>query len=292
MLSEVVFERPPHLYFITSRPRMTVDPSEVHVDPHWISGRVRRQLGPVYDFFEFRVPHPYGDGITFTTQWPHERFELHGAGGELVADGLVANLGIASRPEQPLESIDFEVLYVGQAYGSSGERLAPERLKSHGTLQRILADCAPDKQIWLLLASISDEAYMIEMDKPNRTATKSDEENRSHEKLVIATVDDPNFREYHAVNVAEAGLIRYFRPLYNEVFKNNFPHSRYKMLDTLRKLDLLGLIIELQGQNIPVSLWSEAVGTARNHVAEYGIHLDGPSRATDWAWLNTFVADG
>jgi len=141
-----------------------------------------------------------------------------------------------------------------------------------------------------MVASISDEHFLIEMD-PRATASATDDEDDDHTSRVLDAIENPPFDVSVAVSLAEAGLIRYFQPHYNEIFKNMFPGRRHKMLETLRELDLLGLVVELQSHSIRVRLGSDQVPTSIWHEAKYYIHFDGPDRRSDWAMRNWLTPD-
>jgi hypothetical protein len=93
------------------------------------------------------------------------------------------------------------------------------------------------------------------------------------------------------VSLAEAGLIRYFQPLYNDVFKLRFPGRRHTILENLRERDLMGLVVELQAQDMPLRLGSEKVPYLHYHLAKFLIHLDGPDRDSDWTMRDHLIAD-
>lgn len=286
-LQAVQFERPPHLYIIASRPRITAKPESITIGDQFIEGTVCIQRGGEFTEHRFYSRHQLGANLTFEAPWPHDEYRVIEDNGEVVASGVVANLGSVATHEWPAETHDFDVLYVGQTYGTDGKRIAPDRLASHATLQKILSDCPPDRQIWLMVASISDEQLLIEMD-PRAEASTSVQEDKEHIKRVTDTINSPVYDESDAVSLAEAGLIRYFQPEYNQVFKNLFPAPRLKMLETLRPLDLLALVIELQSDAVLARFGSGNVPYSFYHEAKFYIHLDGENRRSDWAmrdWL-------
>ena len=55
-------------------------------------------------------------------------------GGGIETDVLSLYLGLSK------EHLKSKILYIGQSYGKAGERNAIQRLASHSTLQKILAD--------------------------------------------------------------------------------------------------------------------------------------------------------
>lgn len=287
------FERPPHLYLITSQPVMTADPDTLQIDDEFIRGTIRIMNRNAFSEYEFRSPHPFGADATIQSPWPHEEFLVYNSTGEHLGGGVVANLGLTSTLRVPIPALEHKVLYVGQAYGKDGERIAPDRLVAHSTLQRILAECPRDRQIWLMLASLSDENFLAEIDAAATASATNDEDNEHISRLAEA-IADPPFDRSIAVSLAEAGLIRYFQPYYNKVFKDAFPGPQHRLLEVLRDLDLLALITELQSHNIPVLLSSDQVPAHYYHEAKYYIHLDGSDRRSDWAmrdWLSPDKSD-
>ncbi|MHA3020888.1 hypothetical protein ACXPWS_11550 [Mycobacterium sp. BMJ-28] len=286
-LQSVTYERPPHLYLITRLPLMKLNTETAAINEEFIEGSIKIQHEDTFTEYPFHAPHPFGADRQIVSHWPYDEFVVHDSEGQEIGGGTVANLGLMSTINVPVAAMDYEVLYVGQAYGENGERIAPHRLSSHETLQKALAENPHDKQIWLMVASVSDENFFLEID-PRPLASKSNDEDNDHIRELLDAIDDPPFDESIAVSIAEAGLIRYFQPQYNKIFKNTFPTSNQKMLETLRELDLLGIVVELQSHGIPVLLSSNRVKPHVYHEAKYYIHLDGENRVSDWAmrdWL-------
>ena len=50
--------------------------------------------------------------------------------------------------------------------------------------------------------------------------------------------------------LAEAGLIRFFQPQYNDRMKYSFPARKQITLESVRRLDFHGLLVELQSQRV------------------------------------------
>ena len=124
--------------------------------------------------------------------------------------------------------LSLEVLYVGQAYGSNGERTAPDRLRSHSTLQAIYSRVisrSPDQEIWLSLWSF-DTKLLLSMDGRWSQYQTPLEEDDAH----LDQVWDTPLNEQQKINLTEAAIIYYFQPEFNVQFKNEFPspvHSTY-----------------------------------------------------------------
>jgi hypothetical protein len=171
----------------------------------------------------------------------------------------------------PPEVITREVVYVGQSFGKQGERTAWDRLKSHSTLQRIYAEARPDRETWLSLCAITD-LTMPQMIIAGRDALiQDDEENVDRAMRFIAWFQGKDFRSREAVGLAEAGLIRYFQPSYNQRFRNTFPSPDHVDLKDCLNADLANLYIELLPDSMNSSYWSPNVKPASYHVADFDL---------------------
>ena len=84
---------------------------------------------------------------------------------------------------------ELEVLYVGQAY-AAGQRTAIDRLRSHATLQRILADTQhgmPDDEILLFAFEYAPYRVIMTIDGIDKKAF-SDEDDSSR---FLSILDNP-----------------------------------------------------------------------------------------------------
>lgn len=138
---------------------------------------------------------------------------------------------------------EYEVLYVGQAYGNRGERTALARLSSHSTLQKILTDCQSkytNKHIYILLLEISAN---LNMSFDGLTKSYSVSEDRDLEHMAKVLSDLPE--EQQVINITEAALINYFKPVYNINFVENFPDVKHKGYKQYFNLDYNCLVVEM-----------------------------------------------
>jgi hypothetical protein len=164
---------------------------------------------------------------------------------------------------------EFEVVYVGQAFGD-GTRSAFERLRSHSTLQRILAESAarrPDDELMLFLFKYEPYRTFVSMDGITKEGLKGDEDKEHY----VNILENP-LSEKQQIGLAEAGLIRYFAPEYNEIYKDSFPHERLKILDDCYKLDFAGLVVEIDTEDVRAPIWSTAAGKGVHHIAQFDLH--------------------
>lgn len=145
--------------------------------------------------------------------------------------------------EALVQKQEFEVLYIGQAYGKGGTRTAFERLASHSTLQKILTDYQPqnpNKHIYILLLEFTPNLSMS-FDGLTKKHTKSETESDQHMQQILC--DLPKGEQI--INITEAALIHYFKPDYNVNFVENFPDERHKGYKQYFDLDYNSLTIEL-----------------------------------------------
>lgn len=262
-----------HLYLVTRRPRMSVHPDSVVITDHEVSFTLRLQRAAEFEEFPLKGTHPFGPGPwRWNATWPFEDFEVvHEVTGDRPTGGAVAALQETAGPYWPPAAAEHQVLYVGQAFGAEGERTAWDRLKSHSTLQRILAEIQPDQQVWLTLAAVTDVTGS-QLIAP--TGEYTEEEQDRDVGIALAIRHDTAFRDRDCVALAEAGLIRYFRPAYNTMLKNNFPAPRQMSLESARSYDFHDLVLELQGQEVGARYGSVDVLPSALHFARFVIHND------------------
>jgi hypothetical protein len=264
-----------HLYLITARPRMSIHPDSIQITENEIRGTLRLQCGEKFDEFPFVAPHSLSGStpLTWTAEWPYEDFFIKDNYGKTISAGVVGLLN-AWVADWPQEAKVHEVLYIGQAYGNSGDRTAWDRLKHHETAQMILAETRPDQQIWMTMASVTDLKLAPEIDPRNPTE-KTSEEDDEHTKKVCDTIGSPGFWEKQAVALGEAGLIRYFQPKYNDKLKYNFPARNQVSLEAVRELDLHGLVVEFQGESVDGTYGTQTANSYSDlHFVGFSVHLD------------------
>lgn len=141
------------------------------------------------------------------------------------------------------EKREFEVLYIGQAYGQDGNRTAFSRLTSHSTLQKILTDCQSKyryKHIYILLMEFTHNINMV-IDGMAQRYTTNEDENQKHIKEVLSNLPE----EQQIINITEAALINYFKPEYNINFVENFPNENHKGYKQYFDLDYNSLVVEI-----------------------------------------------
>lgn len=166
--------------------------------------------------------------------------------------------------------LDFDVLYIGQAFGADGERNAIDRLIKHETLQKIALGGVPAGwDLMLLLVEVVRDNRVMTVINP-RAKMRDDDNARANagmEKLI-----ETPYREL--VSLYEASMIRYFRPRFNIALKDSFPSTNLKVLADCYKKDFSGLVAEFVFEDFPWRLRSETVSPAFFHVAYHDLHSE------------------
>jgi hypothetical protein len=160
--------------------------------------------------------------------------------------------------ELPAEERDLQVAYVGQGQGRTKSRNAVERLANHKTLQRIMADLLtfdPHLEVLLLLYRFEHGGSVISTGGDltlDPVATANEE--RDH----LARLRTAKLNRKTLVTLAEAALIRHFRPPYNELIKNTaFESGKLKVLQAVLETGMSGLIVEAGSASAGGRLHSE-----------------------------------
>ncbi|QEL18784.1 hypothetical protein [Limnoglobus roseus] len=269
--------RPPyqsHIYGIARRPRVAFDPDSIVVTPEAIRGTVIAQRRGKPQQYDFEVKnYPADPVVKCECEYPYSDFRFIDAKGEVALEGpVIQYLMKAGVGSVYPELVDLEILYVGQAYGKDGSRTAPQRLTSHETLQKILAEAiqrSPDMQIWIVLFSFG-EWLIASFDGRVEVNEEEQKEDLSHMWNVLGT----RITEAQRINYCEAALIRYFQPQYNTEFKNSFPSASHSSYAECYKLDLNSVAVEIDCRPIGSRFWSQTVEPAWDHLISYPLHSE------------------
>ncbi len=166
--------------------------------------------------------------------------------------------------------VNFEIKYIGQAYGRDGSRNAIDRLLNHETLQKISLKGVHDGyRLTLLLLEVQPNNQLITFFNPHA-------ENKDADSSRIKAGLDKLYgtTEQERIALYEASLIRYFAPSYNKEFKNSFPSTNLKILQDCYEKDFAAIIAEICIYELPFRLFSESVAVKNYHIARHNLHAD------------------
>jgi hypothetical protein len=145
-----------------------------------------------------------------------------------------------------------------------------ERLTSHSTLQKILAETAanePHKEVLLLLYSFDFHRFFFTMDGRDKAQIDGDDDRKHWQQAMAA-----DFKRGMRISLAEAALIRHFEPHYNKVFKTGFPNQRLRILEKMYSLDFAALVVEASVEEVGLRLYSAKQTPKFHHVARFDLH--------------------
>ncbi len=259
-----------HIYLICKRPAFQIEPYSFEYSLPISSGVLVRRLAGKVEKHSFRFPLRCAEGgHVSVSEYPHRELIGYDAQGQedrrWPASMLALRAAVIDRTIN-----DFEVLYVGQAFGD-GTRTAFDRLQSHSTLQKVLADTSynnPDDEVLLFMFEYGPAVAFVSMDGRANDAELNEDEDWQHIQNVLD--NPPNQRA--EISIAEAGLIWYFRPKYNIKFKDSYPSSDLKTLEDCYNLDLAGIVVEINSEEFPARLWSTHRAPGHHHIAQFDLH--------------------
>jgi hypothetical protein len=258
-----------HIYLICRRPAAAYDPTSFAFDGSTARGRLTYKISGESYGADFAFPFRLIDGAVGAriSRYPHRNLETFLPNGESVRRVPASMVAISMPDIEAFRQLD--VLYVGQAY-AEGRRSSLDRLKSHATLQKILADVhhnIPDDEILILTFEYLPYRVISSMDGIDKSGIR-DARNSGRFKSIHANP----LSEHQQICLVEAGLIRYFKPTYNQIYKESFPAADQKILTTCYKLDFSALVVEIDTEELRMKLFSKAVAPAEHHIAKFDLN--------------------
>ncbi len=271
-------EKPPHLYMICTRPRISVNPDiRLYRDRIEIEFRFVQEThveSGVVSLARNNVRNVTVDAIT------HARIVFEGDNAEqsrwhasLLYQSLVKSIapennaalvldperaGLSEKEVSDLARADLEVIYIGQSKGRDFDRTAISRLNGHEkweTFYRDIADRNPHREIWILLLSQSAPQHL------NMTMPGVEGGDNDVKELIRRTKRPVQLNPLDCLNFTEAALISYFRPRYNDKFrKAHFPSKKHESYERffLEPVDVASIELETL-RSMGFRLYSESV---------------------------------
>lgn len=72
--------------------------------------------------------------------------------------------------------------------------------------------------------------------------------------------------------VAEAGLISYFKPIYNDKLKSGFPSTRQKFLKQAYEIEIESLVVEANTEDLGIRVFGRDLRSGYHHLAMYNMY--------------------
>lgn len=277
-----------HIYLICKAPAISFSKHSFLYEPPTLSGSLNYRVEGELRETGFSFDYPLRDDETEVrlSKYPHKQITTHGASGDEIRNipaGLLS-MGLGHHVKNS-DLRNLEVLYVGQAFGD-GTRSAYERLSSHSTLQKILAQAqheSPDSEIKVLTFEYVPYQVITQMDGRDKKAI-SDYRDLDRFRNILNTP----LTDKQQICLVEAALIRYFQPRYNTIYKEKFPDDTHKILESCYDLDFSALVVEIDTEDLSFSLFSSEVAARDHHTAK----IDLVDPANRWGFFHYGQDDG
>lgn len=271
-----------HLYLVCRRPAVSYVHDSLTYKDGILSVTLKYKVEGVSTKIQFKNKFEMLDGAVDirVTEYPHREIKTYNSNGLELRRLPASSLIIGLDNSHPLKKL--EVLYVGQAFGN-GSRSAIDRLKNHSTLQKILADTAhnyPDSEISVLMFVFEPYNLISSFDGLSKGVIDGKRDAKRfisiHENLLSLK---------QQIGLAEAGLIRYFQPEYNNIYKLSFPSPKLKLLKQCYELDFSALFVELNTDEYKFETYSAERVSSMHHICKIDL-IDEDSRASFFYFPN------
>ncbi len=232
-----------HIYLLCKRPAFSFDPGTFSWSGNQVNGDlVCKVKGVTKSFpFAFGLPLQKNEATVVLTPSHHEIHTLN-ADGQCIR--RLSAMGLSQHPDilqKDRSANDLEVLYIGNVFSEENvpifERICRDKLLQRfmEAMQQALPD---DDVIVYTFEYLPYELVTLPARfSPNREKETGKARFRSIRKYPLS--------EYEKICLAEAGLIHYFQPVWQEKGKDTLPHPGQVVFEACKTLDFAGLVVEL-----------------------------------------------
>jgi hypothetical protein len=264
-----------HIYMICHRPKISIDIQKTFIESDYIEFCFKVTNNDEVEEHVIKIANNLAIK-ELKTEYPYTDFELLDERGKNVSGGKVAFFysEIMKRNNHYHTSFDLKVLYVGQAFGDNGDRVASDRLQSHSTLQKIYSDTIhknPNHEVWLILWNF--EPYLLSAGGRGFVgrSTLGDDATQDHLYKLLTT----RINGDQEITLTEAALIRYFQPKYNTEYKTNFPSGTHSSYNQCYSLDVNSVAFELQTRtDLFTRLYSDTIEPEFFHAKHFPLYSE------------------
>ena len=257
----------PHIYLVGTRPRVTLKPGSFEIDGRKINLVLEVHNRDTREQIEIHTEYPEDtDGLELTCEYPYSNFVFDKPNGKFNLSSKWSLFLQNCKPMAP--ELNFKILYIGQAFGEEGERNASDRLLSHSTLQKIYSEAIqlnPDREVWLNLIAFQNPFQITMIDGRHKGETHDPEGHASK-------FGNMQVSWAHMICFAEAAMIRYFQPEYNQTFKNSFPSAKHTSYSECYELDLNSISVEFDTEPLRCTFSSPTIAADWLHLIQYPLH--------------------
>lgn len=246
-----------HIYMINQVPKLTIIRDSIVIEKERINLDVKIDDGefcsiePISFSLDYKIDHHEFNVILDDNE--KDLIVKNNLGG-----GLSTNV-LALYSKYSSNRLHCKVLYIGQAYGRSGKRTALDRLTNHEKMIEILGDTlysGKTNDIAITLWEFTPR-LIASIDGISKKYVVSPEDDEERVENILA--EPPLIIDNQIINITEAALINYFKPIYNERLKDNFPDVKHKGYRSYYEYDYNSICVELDVSAINLILSSEKI---------------------------------
>lgn len=265
-----------HIYMINTRPQIYFVENSISYNEEKmiLQGKIRvsypngksKESAFLRDFMFVE------DAVRIKCLYPYKEITIYDCNDKIIRYIPVYSLLQEIDDSELINSLsNLKIEYIGQSYGN-GNRNALERLKNHSTFQKILTKLQyerPDLEVFISMMSFQAPILLTNIDGRKNIKFNKEKENKRLRDIIKKPL-----KPKESINLIEAGLIRYFKPDFNEKLKDSFPSVKQKMLSNLSNLDISGLIIKIPDSELGFRLYTNFVPPHFMHSAKYDLSTD------------------
>lgn len=277
-----------NIYFILKRPKVTINPNYFNINLKNIELEFLIHNCGDTEYRRVFMDNIFNtENIKLMSKYPYNYFTLYilNQGNFTFKSNHLLDKIQSTAPDKD-DILDYEVLYIGQSIGNSGGYNILERLKTHSTLQKIYSEAImnnPDSDIWIMLANFR-QINMTSINGMITSKSSDDIELKRFESFY-----EGKFSEQQKINFTEAALIKTFKPKYNKEYKNTFPNPNHSSYEECYKLDISGIVVELDLTSINRWLYTDIKPRGNNIYYHRGEHLFADEKERYNMFFNDYI---
>ena len=266
-----------HIYLLCKRPAFSFDPGTFSWSGNQVSGDLVCKMKGMAKSFPFAFSLPLREDETTVVLTPSHH-EIH----TLDADGQcirrLSAMGLSQHPDilQKDRSVnDLEVLHIGNVFSE-------ENIPVFG---RICRDKPLQRFLETMQQALPDDDVIVYAFEylPYELVTLPDRLSQDREKetgeVRFRSIREHPLSEYGKICLAEAGLIHYFQPAWQEKGEDALPHPGQTVFAACETLDMAGLVVELSTVRSHFRLFTPHSALLPHHMTMIGLSDPGERKA-------------
>lgn len=275
--NELVEEKrnyPLHIYLICKSPKILLDVDKISyfedkISLNFYTNRQGEREDYIFECRDFVTNNNEAYDIKeIQCEYPYNFYRVLTDDVDVFSEGktnlLMRSLVDYNRYE---DSLNLEVLYVGQAFGTDGNRITLDRLKTHEKAQKIFFDTQhryPDEEVWFLSITF-DQSFTTVFDP----RTFYNPEQIGDDLINLNKVQTTEIPFDQQITILEACLIKYFNTIeYNKEYLN-FPTKNHKSYESIYELDFNSVSFSINTKPINAKLFSKSIDPQSVHMKRF-----------------------